>query len=68
MKNLLIVVLLLSTVVVGYIAAKGSMRMNLAALRGTTATITRGDLTIPINAARSSRSPPSPASVSTREI
>lgn len=50
MKNLLIVVLLLSTVVVGYIAAKGSMRMNLAALRGTTATITRGDLTIPINA------------------
>ncbi|MCH7870340.1 MAG: HlyD family efflux transporter periplasmic adaptor subunit [Planctomycetes bacterium] len=50
MKNLLIFVLLLSTVVVGYIAAKGSMRMNLAALRGTTATITRGDLTIPINA------------------
>ncbi len=50
MKNLLIGFLLLSTVVVGYIAAKGSMRMNLAALQGTTATITRGDLTLPINA------------------
>ena len=50
MKNLLIGVLVISTVVVGYIAAKGSMRMSLAALQGTTATTTRGDLTIPINA------------------
>lgn len=50
MKNLLIAVLVVTTLVVGYIAATSSLRMSMAALTGTTVTIERGDLTLPVNA------------------
>lgn len=50
MRNAIIVVLVLTTVVLGYVTAKNTFRMSLAGLQGKTETITRGDLTLPINA------------------
>ena len=50
MKNLLIAILALTTLVVGYVAASGSLRMSMASLTGATVVIGRGDLTLPINA------------------
>lgn len=49
MKNIVIIILLLTTIVVGYYAAT-TFRVPLEGLEGRTATITRGDLTVPINA------------------
>lgn len=50
MKNTVITVLVLTTMVFGYIAATKSWRLKLEGLEGKTETITRGDLTLPINA------------------
>lgn len=50
MKNALIAILGIITIVVGYVAATSTLRMSMAALQGKTATVRRGDLTLPINA------------------
>ncbi|MHC4697814.1 MAG: HlyD family secretion protein [Planctomycetota bacterium] len=50
MKNVIIGILVLTTAVVGYIAATSSLRLSLEGLTGKTAEIERGDLTLPINA------------------
>ncbi|MFQ5494878.1 MAG: efflux RND transporter periplasmic adaptor subunit [Phycisphaerae bacterium] len=50
MKNLIIVVLAAAAIVAGYVAASSTMRMSSLARRGETATVTVGDLTLPINA------------------
>ncbi|MFQ5589906.1 MAG: efflux RND transporter periplasmic adaptor subunit [Phycisphaerae bacterium] len=50
MKNTIIFILLLTTVVAGYVAATGRLRLSLEGLTGKTAQIARGDLTLPINA------------------
>jgi len=50
MKNAIIVILVLITVVVGYVAATSTLRLSLEGLEGKKAKITRGDLTLPINA------------------
>lgn len=50
MKNVLIGILTLTTVVVGYMAATSTLRLSLEGLQGKTETIARGDLIIPINA------------------
>ena len=50
MKNVLIAILTLTTVVVGYMAATSTLRLSLEGLQGKTETIARGDLIIPINA------------------
>lgn len=50
MKNLIIFVLFCATMVTGYIAATSSLRLKLEGLEGKTAQVTRGSLTLPINA------------------
>lgn len=50
MKNIIIFVLFCATVVTGYIAATSSLRLSLEGLEGKTAKVTRGSLTLPINA------------------
>lgn len=50
MKNIVIFVLLMTTIVVGYIAATSKLRLSLEGLTGKTEKIVRGDLTLPINA------------------
>lgn len=50
MKNTLIAILGITTIVVGYVAATSTLRMSMAALQGRTAVVRRGDLTLPINA------------------
>lgn len=50
MKNLVIVLLLGTTVVVGYIAATSNLRLSSFGREGKTATLARGDLTLPIRA------------------
>lgn len=50
MKNTIISILAVTTLVVGYIAATSKLRLNLQGLEGKTTKITRGDLTLPINA------------------
>lgn len=50
MKNVVIGVLLLTTVVGLYIAATSTLRLGLAGLTGKTDRVIRGDLTIPIDA------------------
>jgi len=50
MKNLIIAVLLLATLSVGYVAATAKLRMSLTGLEGKSEKLSRGDLTIPINA------------------
>ncbi len=50
MKNAMIAILGMTTLVVGYVAATSTLRMSMAALQGKTATVRRGDLTLPINA------------------
>lgn len=46
----------MSVLVVGYVAATAKLRLGLEALEGKTETITRGDLTVPINATGEIRS------------
>jgi len=50
MKNVIIFMLLLVSLVAGYFAIYGRWRLSLAGIEGTIAKITRGDLTLPINA------------------
>lgn len=50
MKNVIIVILVLTTAVVGYVAATSTLRLSLEGLEGRTVKTTRGDLTLPINA------------------
>ena len=50
MKNLVIVLLVGTTTVVGYIAATSNLRMSAFRRDGKTATLVRGDLTLPIRA------------------
>lgn len=50
MKNAIIVILVVATVVVGYIAAAGKFRLSIEGLEGKTEKVTRGSLTLPINA------------------
>ncbi len=50
MKNAIIAILLVGVVVVGYIAASSKLRLSLEGLEGKTEKLTRGDLTLPINA------------------
>jgi len=50
MKNVIITILLLTTIVVGYIAAASKLRLSLDALAGKTEAVKRGNLTIPISA------------------
>lgn len=50
MKNALIAILVITTVVVGYVAATAKLRLSLEGLEGKTEKTTRGDLTVPINA------------------
>lgn len=50
MKNLIIFVLFGITLITGYIAATSRLRLNLEGLEGKTAKVTRGNLTLPINA------------------
>ncbi|UCE58507.1 MAG: HlyD family efflux transporter periplasmic adaptor subunit [Phycisphaerales bacterium] len=50
MKNVIIVILIFTTVVVGYVAATSTLRLSTEALEGKTAKTYRGDLTLPINA------------------
>lgn len=50
MKNIIILILALATIVVGYIAAATKLRIHLEGLEGKTAKIVRGDLKLPINA------------------
>jgi len=50
MKNVIIGILLLTTVVAGYIAAINTFRLELEGLKGKLATVERGDIALPINA------------------
>ncbi len=50
MKNVLIAILTIVTVVVGYVAATSRLRLSLEGLEGKTEALKRGDLTVPINA------------------
>ncbi|MBI4719420.1 MAG: HlyD family efflux transporter periplasmic adaptor subunit [Planctomycetes bacterium] len=50
MKNAVIFILLLTTVVVGYVAATSRLRLSLENLEGKTERVVRGDLRLPINA------------------
>lgn len=50
MKNIVIFVLVIATLVAGYFALAGRLRMNLAGLTGELEEVVRGDLTLPINA------------------
>ncbi len=50
MKNFLIVILLATTVVGGYMAASSRLRLSLEGIDGKLQVIRRGDLTLPINA------------------
>ncbi|RME36233.1 MAG: HlyD family efflux transporter periplasmic adaptor subunit [Planctomycetota bacterium] len=50
MKNAIIAVLTVTTLVVGYIAATSTLRLSLESLEGKTEPIVRGDLVVPINA------------------
>ncbi len=50
MKNILIAFFVLTTVVVGYVAATAKLRMPIEGLEGKTEKVIRGDLTLPINA------------------
>ncbi len=50
MKNALIAILLLFTVVAGYVAATSKLRLSMEGLEGKTDKIQRGDLTLPISA------------------
>ncbi len=50
MKNIVITILFLTTIVVGYIAATSKLRLSLEGLEGKSKTIVRGDLMLPINA------------------
>ena len=50
MKNVVIVMLVMGLVVVGYIAAKSNLRLNLEGMQGKKVVVKRGDLTLPINA------------------
>lgn len=50
MKNLLIVILAITTVVTGYIVAASKLRLGIEGVEGKTEKIIRGDLTLPINA------------------
>ena len=50
MKNTIIVVLFVSTIVAGYVAATSSLRMSLEGIEGKKELLFRGDLTLPINA------------------
>ena len=50
MKNTIIGILLLATIVTGYLAAKSMLRISLEGIEGRTAKLIRGDLTLPINA------------------
>jgi len=50
MKNFVIAILLVITIVVGYIAATSKLRLHLEGLEGESKKIVRGDLTLPINA------------------
>jgi len=49
MKNVIIAILLMATIVVGYYAAT-TLRVPLEGLEGKTSRVARGDLTVPINA------------------
>jgi len=50
MKNLIIFILVVITVVTGFVAAKSTLRMSVEGLEGKTEKIVRGDLSLPINA------------------
>lgn len=50
MKNIVITILALTTIVVGYVAATSKLRLSLEGLEGKTEKLVRGDLTLPINA------------------
>jgi len=50
MKNVIIFVLVLATLITGFVAAKSTLRMSLQGIEGKTEVITRGDLILPINA------------------
>ncbi len=50
MKNVVIAILFVTTIVGGYIAATSKLRLHLEGLEGETKKISRGDLTLPINA------------------
>jgi len=50
MKNVVIFVLAISTLVAGYFLLKANWKLSLEALEGKTEKIIRGDLTLPINA------------------
>lgn len=50
MKNTIIGILTIAVIVVGYVAATSRLRLSLEGIEGKTEKLTRGDLTIPINA------------------
>lgn len=50
MKNIVITILVLSTLVLGYTYLTANARLKLAGLEGKTEKVIRGDLTLPINA------------------
>ncbi|MEK6674670.1 MAG: hypothetical protein AABZ47_03335 [Planctomycetota bacterium] len=50
MKNLVITILVLISIVAGYFAIKSQLHISLESLEGKTAKLTRGDLTLPIKA------------------
>jgi multidrug efflux pump subunit AcrA (membrane-fusion protein) len=50
MKNAVIFILVLATIVTGYVAATSKLRLSIEGLEGKTEKIIRGDLTLPINA------------------
>ena len=50
MKNVIIFILVLATIVTGYVAATSKLRLSIEGLEGKTEKIIRGDLTLPINA------------------
>ena len=57
MKNAIIAILLLITIVAGYVAATSKLRLSLEGLEGKTETVARGNLTLPINATGEIRAP-----------
>lgn len=50
MKNILLTLSIIATLVLGYVVATNKLRLRLDALEGETEKIVRGDITIPINA------------------
>lgn len=50
MKNALILILIVATVVLGYFTVRSRLRLSLVGVEGKTGKIVRGDLTLPINA------------------